>query len=305
MSNPAYERTTQRLIELLKTGTVPWKQAWHSRTGPPKNGVSKKPYRGLNVFILSVTAYTSPWWFSPRQANELGMYIRKGEKVSWISFWMRYVPKQKDPDDDPIDSLFEEPEDDRVRLVSRFYRVVNLAQLAGDGVQAFREKHPEDTPPLRPHNPTAACEAVLTNMPDPPEIRFGLYNPSYNFRDDVISMPKPETFTSAEEYYGTLYHELCHSVGHPRRLNRRGADTSVPFGTPAYSREELVAEMGAALLCAETGIDTPTIANQAAYLKGWANALSDDPKAVFTAAAQAQKTADFILGRSQPWRQAA
>ena len=110
-------------------------------------------------------------------------------------------------------------------------------------------------------------------------------------------MPPRELFTTAEEFYGTLFHELCHASGHPKRLARETITEAAPFGSATYSKEELCAEMGSAFLCAEAGISPVVIENQAAYLAGWLSKFRDDRKLLVYAAAQAQKAADFILGR--------
>jgi antirestriction protein ArdC len=121
------------------------------------------------------------------------------------------------------------------------------------------------------------------------------YRPS----SDSVHMTPSSAFNSAEGYYSTLLHELVHSTGHASRLNRSGVNGTGPvkFGSEDYSREELVAELGAAFLCAETGISQPVIENQAAYIRGWLNALQDDPKAIVWAAGKAARAADYIANR--------
>ncbi len=112
-------------------------------------------------------------------------------------------------------------------------------------------------------------------------------------------MPKPESFCSAEEYYSVLYHELTHASGHQSRLNRKGITGHNSFGTSDYGKEELIAEMGAAFLCGFTGIENKTIDNSAAYVQGWIKAIKEDKKIVITAAAAAQKAADYILNKQE------
>lgn len=133
--------------------------------------------------------------------------------------------------------------------------------------------------------------------PNPPGIDHnGGDRAYYRWDADSIHLPPVKSFDSAEEYYSTKLHEMVHSTGHPKRLNRRDLHTLAPFGSPVYSREELVAEFGAAYLCAEAGIAN-TLDNSAAYIKGWAKALRDDKRLVVTAASAAQKAADYILSR--------
>ena len=133
-------------------------------------------------------------------------------------------------------------------------------------------------------------------MPQRPGIRYGGDKAYFRPWTDTVHMPKRNTFTSSESFYSVLFHELSHSTGHEDRLNRKTLTDGTPFGSPTYSREELVAEMGAAFLCAMAGIEDPTIQNSASYIHNWLRFLKSDPKALVVAGAQAQKAADFILG---------
>ena len=292
-----YERVTQKITELLKQGVVPWQKPWDAHVGPPRNGVSGRHYRGLNVFMLSYAGFDSPWWFTPRQVNGLDGHIIKGERVSWVQFFKPWLPKGEPGDASEMDAdAAEVSSRRRPVLIVRSYRVVNLDQCSGPGIDRFREKHPVDRPARNDNDPIAGCEQIVAGMPGPPAIRHGGNRACYWPAIDQISMPKRETFVSSEAYYGTLFHELCHSTGHPDRLNRKTLVAGAPFRSPTYSREELVAEMGAAFLYATAGIQDPTIANSASYLQGWLKYLSSDPKALLVAGAQAQKAADYVMG---------
>ena len=294
-----YERVTERVTELLSQGVVPWQKPWHAKVGPPRNGVSGRYYRGLNVFMLTHAGFESPWWFSPKQVNDLGGHIMRGEKVSWVHFYKPWLPKGH-PADEPLEVEADEVEISTRRrpvLICRAYRVVNLDQCAGPGVDKFRDKHPPVEGPMNNDNdPIAACEAVVSNMPQRPGIRYGGEKAFYRQWIDSVHIPRRNTFMSSEAFYSVVFHELTHSTGHEDRLNRKTLTDGTPFGSPTYSREELVAEMGAAFLCAIAGIDDPTIQNSAAYIRGWLRFLKSDPKALVIAGAQAQKAADFILG---------
>ena len=292
-----YERVTERITDLLKQGVVPWQRPWDAHVGPPRNGVSGRHYRGLNIFLLSLAGFDSPWWLTPKQVNGLDGHIRKGERVSWIYFFKRWLPKGKRMEASEMeDSTEETPMKTRPVFIARAYRVVNVDQCQGPGIKRFRDKHPVETPVQNDNDPIAGCEQIVSGMPGPPAIRHGGNQACYWPDSDQISMPRRETFISSEAYYGTLFHELCHSTGHVDRLNRKTLVAGAPFRSPTYSREELIAEMGAAFLCAEAGIDDPTIENSAAYLNGWLKYLSSDPKALLVAGAQAQKAADYVLG---------
>ena len=291
-----YERVTERITQLLQQGKVPWQKPWNAHVGPPRNGVSGKFYRGLNVFMLSAAGFDSPWWFSPKQVNDLDGHIRKGEKVSWAHFFKPWHPKAEPGEAAETHADEAEVSTRRPILIIRAYRVVNLAQCEGPGIDKFRVKHPVEGPIRNDNDPIAACEEIVAGMPNPPAVRHGGNRACYWPGGDQISMPWRETFVGSEEYYSTMFHELTHSTGHPDRLNRKTLVAGAPFRSPTYSREELVAEMGAAFLCAAAGIDDPTIENSAAYLRGWLKYLSSDPKALIIAGAQAQKAADYIQG---------
>lgn len=287
-----YERVTEQIIEQLEQGTVPWQKPWDAYVGAPRNGASGRYYRGMNVFLLALAGQGSPWWFTPRQVNELGGHIRKGERVSWVHFFKPWTPKQaKGAEAVEVDETGRRP-----FLIVRAYRVVNLDQCEGEGVDAFREKHRTELPERHDHEPIAVCESLILGMPQRPGIRYGGPRAFYRPWTDTVFMPERDTFTTPEGFYSVLFHELTHSTGHADRLNRKTVTDAQPFGSPSYSREELVAEMGAAFLCATAGIQDPTLTNSAAYIQGWLKVLKSDPKALVIAGAQAQKAADFILG---------
>ena len=286
-----YERVTGQVIELLKQGMVPWQKPWEIHVGPPRNGVSGRYYRGFNVFALRLAGFESPYWFTPRQVNGLDGYIRKGERVRWVHFFKFWTP----------DKESEAEEDDSAKpnkgfLILRAYRVVNLDQCKGPGIETFRDKHRDEEPVRHDNAPLAACEGIVAGMPHRPDLRFGGDRSCYRMGTDVVDLPRRDAFVSSEAFYSTLFHELTHSTGHPDRLNRRTLVDGTPFGSPTYSREELVAEMGAAFLCAAAGIEDPTLQNSAAYINGWLKCLRADSRALIVAGAQAQKAADFILG---------
>ena len=291
-----YERVTERITQLLQQGVVPWQKPWNAHVGPPRNGVSGKYYRGLNIFMLSAAGFDSPWWFSPKQVNDLDGHIIKGEKVSWCHFFKPWLPKGDPAEPLEVEANGAEISTRRPALIIRAYKVVNLDQCEGPGIDRFRARHAVEGPTGKDNDPIAACEQIVAGMPHPPSVRHGGNRACYWPAADQISMPRRETFVGSEAYYATVFHELTHSTGHPDRLNRKTLVAGAPFRSPTYSKEELVAEMGAAFLCAESGIDDPTIENSAAYLRGWLKYLSSDPKALVIAGAQAQKAADYILG---------
>ncbi len=282
-----YAIVTEKIINLLEQGIVPWRRPWTS-AGLPRNLVSKKPYRGINHFLLSASKYVSPLWLTYRQANELGGHVRKGEESTIVVFW-----KVEDVKQSATDSGNEETEQKGRRFLLRYYRVFNVEQC--ELPQAVLDKLPKLE--THEHDPIDAAEKIVAAMPNRPAIEHAGSKAFYSVLSDRITMPPRELFTSAEEYYSTLLHELTHSTGHQSRLARVTILDGAPFGSAVYSNEELCAEMGAAYLCTEAGISTAVIENQAAYLAGWLGKLRNDRKLLIHAAAQAQRAADFVLNR--------
>jgi len=284
-----YAIVTDKIINLLEQGVVPWRRPWTS-AGLPRNLVSKKSYRGINHFLLSASKYVSPLWLTMRQANELGGHIRKGEESTAVVFWKIDNVKLSTEDRDNEES----DEKTRRRFLLRYYRVWNLEQC--ELPQAMLDKLPKIE--MHEHDPIEAAERIIAAMPNPPEIQHAGSKAFYSPITDRITLPPRELFISIEEQMATTYHEMSHATGHPKRLNRESIAEAAPFGSPIYAAEELVAEMSAAYLCAEAGISPAVIENQAAYVAGWLKKLREDRKLVVHAAAQAQKATDYILGRS-------
>ena len=188
----------------------------------------------------------------------------------------------------------ETNEKTRRRFLLRYYRVWNLEQC--DLPQAVLDKLPKIE--THEHDPIEAAERIIAGMPNPPEIQHAGSKAFYSPITDRITLPPRELFASVDEYYATALHETVHSTGSGKRLAREGICEVAPFGSAVYSKEELCAEMGAAYLCAEAGILTAVIDNQAAYVAGWLKRLRDDRKLLIHAAAQAQRAANYILGRT-------
>lgn len=281
----AYERITNAMIALLEAGTVPWRKPWRGgAANAPKSLATGRNYRGINVFILHCAAmargYRSPLWCTFNQAKKRGGSVMKGEKGTQVVLW-RWIEKEDE----------KTGEKKRIPFL-RVFTVFNLEQTEGVDVDAQVEPTEE-----LDFVPVDAAEAIVEGMPSRPRIETGsraAYSPTL----DYVEMPAREDFVSVEEWYSTLFHELGHATGHESRLNRPEVAEGVsPFGSKDYSREELVAEMTAAFLCGEAGIDAPVIENSAAYVAGWLKKLKEDKKAVVIAAQRAQKAADYILDR--------
>jgi antirestriction protein ArdC len=282
-----FDVVTGRLIEALERGTVPWRKEWDAPGFRiPLNLTSGKPYQGINFFLLSLAGETfgSPYWLTFRQALERGGHVRKGAQGVPVFFWK--VLERSDSDSE------HGRDGDRAdrRFVARYYTVFNVEQC--DGIE-----YPKPELTTRDILPIEACDRIVAGYPNGPEIRHGSAGASYAPIGDVVRMPDRSAFHSPEGYYATLFHELIHSTGHPKRLARFDETCPPPpFGSPDYSREELVAELGAAFLCAQAGISNATLDNSAAYIAGWIKVLRSDKRAVVLAAGAASKAAALLSG---------
>ena len=269
----SYEIINNTITSLLEKGEVPWRKPWAS--GEPVNFITQKPYRGINPFILISSGFSCPYWLSFKQAKGKAGRIKKGETGFPVIFW-KWID---------VEEFNSEPGKNRIPLL-RYYTVFNLEQTEGIEI-------PE--PETRDFHPIREAEKVIHEMPHAPVIEHEESRAYYRPPDDVVNMPKADLFNSDEAYYSTLFHELIHSTGHKSRLDREEISKVSLFGSHDYSKEELVAELGAAFLCGHCGIEPSVIENQAAYIQGWLKKLQSHKKWLVYAAARAQKAADFIL----------
>ena len=276
-----YKQVTARIIELLETGMIPWQKPWVSSNGP-MNLVSKKPYRGINSFLLNCSPYGSPYWMTYRQAAEKGGQVRRGEKSTSVVFWkwLDYkVPPGAGEEDNEATG--------KIPLL-RYYNIFNLDQI--DGITPPAEEQPDN-----PFTPIEQAEQVIRNMPGRPIILYGGDRACYSPMLDNVKLPNQVAFKSPKDFYSTAFHELAHATGHESRLRRKGIIEPSYFGSHNYSQEELVAEFTSSMLCGVAGIEQQTIENSAAYIQGWLKVLKGDNKLAIVAAGQAQSAADYIL----------
>lgn len=279
-----YETVTAQIVGMLEAGVVPWRSPilGQRTSGHPKNLASGKPYRGVNVFLLAMNAYAkgygSSYWLTFQQAKERGGSVKKGEKASMVVFWKQYETTDRQTGDPK-----------RVPVL-RYFNVFNVEQCGG--IEA------PDAVPFTPieFTPIEAAAQIATGYADGPALEHGGHQAFYRPSTDAVQMPEPSRFTSSEEYYSTLFHELSHSTGHASRLDRKLTGGIAAFGTPDYGREELIAEMSAAFLCGHAGITPAVIGNQAAYLAGWIKRLKEDKRMIVAAAGAAQRASDWIMG---------
>lgn len=269
-----YEIVTEKVMEELEKGVVPWRKPWIN--GGAVNWKTQKAYRGINVFLLESGEYATY-----KQIQEAGGKVRKGEKSHIVVFW-KWLEK-------------EDEESGKVERIPylRYYRVFEINSQV-DGLESKRKETSFD------HDPIGKAEEIYKDYINAPDYTFYSGKAVYYPTLDKINCPPLKDFPKVEEYYSTLFHEMVHSTGHKNRLARSGVTTQdVAFGDDVYSKEELVAEMGAAMLCGVAGIDNNTISNSASYIHSWLRSLKEDSRLVVQAAAQAQKAADYILGEEE------
>ena len=282
MNTDTYQIVTDRILERLQAGVIPWKHYSNLRSeeSAPRNLVSGRTYHGVNYFLLSMMGFKSPYWLTFKQAKDLGGHVRKGEHAMPITYW------------NFVETLDKETGKPKSIPFLRYYSVFNSEQ-----VDAIDAKIPEFNGKERETSANQEAERIVANMPNRPAIVNGPFSIAcYSPSEDTVKMTEQKLCVSDERYYEVLLHELTHSTGHHSRLNREkemGGWHS--FGSREYSKEELVAEMGAAFLCAECGISQATIEDSASYIDGWVRHLKGDHKLVVHAAGKAQKAADYIL----------
>jgi antirestriction protein ArdC len=283
----AYELVTNRLADAFEQGNVPWHKPWKS-LGDPANLVSKKPYRGINVWLTLLSGYQSPWWVSFKQALDLGGNVRKGEKGTVVVYWSLFKKKEKQADGSVKEARIP---------VLRYSTVFNVEQC--DGLDAKVPPAPVQTVAFGAKHDLA--EILLDLWKNKPTISEGngdraCYTPFL----DRIEMPERTRFESLDAFYQTLFHEAIHATGHESRINRwkKGSD-QFQFGSESYSEEELIAEIGGCFLQQVAGLDIQTD-NSAAYLRNWASKLRGDKRLIIRAASAAQKAADLVQNIAPP-----
>jgi antirestriction protein ArdC len=287
VSDTIHQIVTDRMIAALQQGTVPWRKPWQAAAGQPRSMSTGQPYRGINRFLLGLTAaeegYSSPYWGTYRQISELGGQVRKGERSTLVVFWKQARTEQQDSQTGEL-TVKQLP-------VLRYYRVFNAAQAD----QLPGRFHPAPGNRSEIAHPQAVLDGYLANGPT--LVHVAGERADYHPATDIIRLPPRAQFRTPEGYYATAFHEAGHSTGHPARLNRPGVAAFDHFGSGRYAREELIAQMTSSLLCAQTGIDDPvTFANSASYIAGWLRALDNDHRLVIAAAAHAQRASDLITG---------
>jgi antirestriction protein ArdC len=289
------EITDRILAALERAGDgEKWRPPWVSMaaSGLPRNATTGARYRGVNVLNLWAEAqlrgFGSAGWGTYRQWRSLGAQVKKGERAARVIFYRTLRVR-------------EEPENDEGRGIEQIERTIPLlrssAVFNADQVRGYEDPDREGLAAAPDRGATvAACEAVIAASGA--EVRRNAGRAFYDPEADYVGLPADELFRSTAGKYSTAFHELTHWTGHGSRLDRREA-MAARFGSAAYAAEELVAELGAAFLCAGLGLEPEPRADHAAYIGQWIGLLEDDKRAVFTAAARASDAVEFIEGRAE------
>jgi antirestriction protein ArdC len=283
-----YSRVTNKIVADLERGNLTWLQPWQAghQAGPVSRPLRAggKAYRGVNVLMLWAAAmesgYSCPLWLTYKQAAELGGQVRKGEHGSLVVYADKFT--KASTDDNGADVEIKIP-------FMKGYTVFNAEQVDGLPGHFYATVAPIN-------NDINRLETVERFFADAKiTIRHGGNQAFYAPGPDFVQMPEIQTFRDAESYYATLAHECTHATRHEKRLDRDLGRKR--WGDAGYAMEELVAEIGAAFLCADLGITPETREDHAAYIASWLTVLKNDKRAIFTAASHAQKAADYLHGK--------
>lgn len=294
MKADVYEKVTNRIIADLEQGELTWLKPWSSGNMEGRiirplrhNGL---PYSGINVLMLWSAAvesgYASPFWMTFKQAQELGAHVRKGEQGSLVVY-ANTITKTEEGENGQ--------DEERKIPFMKGYTVFNVEQI--EGLPEHYAAKPEAVIDAAQRIDHAESFFAATGA----DIRHGGNSAHYSGGTDHVQMPVFEAFRSPESYYATLAHELTHWTKHPKRLDRDFGRKK--WGDQGYAREELVAELGAAFLCADLALTPEPGMDHASYIQSWLKVLKEDKRAIFSAAAHAQRAADFLHGFQQQSQQ--
>jgi antirestriction protein ArdC len=281
------QQITDSIVLAIENGGIPpWRKGWVSGM-PHFNASSGQGYHGINQLLLGMQPYTDARWLTYRQAEHMGLQVRKGEKGTRIVKMVEVDRNRAKAAAAQVGEILAE--DDKRALVMKAYTVFNASQI--DGMAPMPERQTDI-------QPAEAVEAIIFGLQEEAggrlKLNFGGNQPAYYPRTDEIRIPPASQFLSIEDFQGTLLHEAAHATGHPKRLARLHMDAR--FGSAEYGREELVAELTAAMTLASIGLPpSPTcMQSHAAYIASWLDVLRRDKQEIFRAAAQAQKACDYL-----------
>ena len=288
-----YAQVTDRFIAALESGVVPWRQTW--AVTRDHNPVTGTRYQGINVLLLALAKLDAakagqeygPLWSTFKGWKKLGGSVRRGERGSLVVFWD--VSERETGETDPNGAPVKEP-----RFLLRTYTVFNLEQTEGVTLpKAYAPRGEAE----EIDGEALAADLIATLAGGPAETQAD--SPWYRPAGDLVGMPERSAFDSPAEYWASRFHEYVHATGHARRLGRPGITEAASFGSDRYSREELVAEIGAGFMLARCGLLEATFENSAAYVGGWLARLKADPSLIVKAAGDAEKAAAWLTGERQ------
>lgn len=298
MRQNVYEIVTNKIVEQLQKGIIPWQKPWSGfgidEESEAINYVTRKPYSLLNQMLLG----RGGEWLTYKQIEAAHGRIKKGAKAGIVVFYTMLTAKQENAPQSASEAD-EEAEAEEVKKIPylQYYNVFHIDDCEGIETKIKKVEKPKDAPaPIE-----LAERAILSYVAQEKELTFVNDKPSddafYSPREDKVVVPMLTQYEIAEEYYSTTFHEFVHSTMKETRCNRRNAMKFAAFGSDDYSREELVAEIGSAMLCRKVGIDCDkAFKNSVAYIKGWLRHLQDDTHAIVWAASRAEKAARYIIG---------
>lgn len=277
-ASDVYSLVTNRIIELLEKGTIPWRKPWLPN-GMPKNLISQRPYTGINTMLLNSLDFSKNYFLTWHQLQEIGGHIKRGEKGSFIVFQSKNEKEVQKNGEITIEK----------RSILRYYYVYNVEQCLN-----LPRKYTEVTK-IPTEIIDKSCEKIVQGMPLCPTIYYRGNEAYYMPKHDYINMPKLDYFDSMASFYGVLFHELIHSTGALKRLARKSVCENTDYGNELYSLEELIAEIGSCYLTSIGGVGISNLQNSAAYIKGWLSVLENDKRFIVKAASKAQRAVEYIL----------
>ena len=268
MSKKLYEKITKRIIEKMEEGTSIFQMPFTQ--GVAKNYVTGKAYRGINAILLDGGEYATF-----KQIKDAGGKVKKGSKSETVVFW-----KMVETEDEETGERIKIP-------FAKEYKVFRIGEHT-EGIE------PKTVTQEFEHEPIEFAESIIQGFEAKPRFTNISGRAYYRPSNDIVNVPPMKDFEDVNRYYSTFFHELVHSTGAENRLKRDGIVNFDNFGSEQYSKEELIAELGAAMLCGITGIEKQTLDQSASYIKSWIKVLKNDHTLIVTASQQAQKAVDYI-----------
>lgn len=280
-----YEEITNRILAEMEKGIIPWQKPWTCSSGAVSH-TTGRPYSLLNQFLIAsgrnFEEFPYGEYLTFKQAKAEGGKVRRGEKGNMVVFWTLY-PKERDKEDGTKTTDF-------IPCLKSYY-VFEVSQC--DNIKRRHNPQERNVP-----NPIYEAEQVVAEYFGREACKLNVCESSrayYSPLEDKVTVPRMSQYNSAAEYYSTLFHEVTHSTGHHSRLGRIKTG-AVHFGSEEYSKEELVAEMGAAFMLNRVGVDCQrAFRNSVAYLQSWSRKFREDPRLFVTAAGKAEAAVKYII----------